>query len=270
MVNIIFWKIVENYNTLMSSAIEGPNCTTVCKGDCCSITIDIPKILAKEYIKRGYATKDDFIRSNVFSFKLRFDEHKGKCFLFDKSINGCIVHNSGIKPPQCWIYPTNFSNPENRDISCKKANGWKIIDTQKAKEAEKLLKYYVFLCEIEAKKEIKKIKHRLSISIFENSLKTILLSTIPHQLAGFKDTWDRITILLAQGVSLQVKKFCKKYNKKCDYIKNQNFLDCQSICEKVSIGLLEFLEQKLYKYVQKNPDSEGEYPLFKLTELNNG
>ncbi|MFX1523240.1 MAG: hypothetical protein ACFFCC_07050, partial [Promethearchaeota archaeon] len=145
-----FWEIVKNFNDLMSSAIRGPNCLDICHGDCCSIKIDIPKILAKEYIKRGFASKDDFIRSDVFSFKLRFDEKKAKCFLYDKKINGCLVHNSGIKPPQCWIYPTNFSNPDNKDISCKRTKGWKIIDSDKTKEAEDLLQYYIFLCMLEA------------------------------------------------------------------------------------------------------------------------
>ena len=113
MVNDKFWQVVRRFNNLMSSAIEGPNCIFVCHGDCCSIKINVPKILAQEYIKKGDATKDDFIRGDIFSFKLRFDDLKGKCFLYNKKINGCLVHNSGIKPPQCWIYPTKFFNPDN-------------------------------------------------------------------------------------------------------------------------------------------------------------
>ena len=46
----------------MSSAIEGPDCLEVCSGDCCSIKINVPKVLADEYINRGYADKNDFIR----------------------------------------------------------------------------------------------------------------------------------------------------------------------------------------------------------------
>ena len=114
MANDKFWSVVKRFNALMNSAIDGPNCLDMCHGDCCSIRINVPKILANEFINLGYANKEDFIRSDVFSFKLRFDEKKGKCFLFDKNINGCSVHNSGIKPPQCWIYPTNFSNPESK------------------------------------------------------------------------------------------------------------------------------------------------------------
>ncbi|MFX1303951.1 MAG: hypothetical protein ACFE9X_11410 [Promethearchaeota archaeon] len=263
MVDDKFWEVVIKYNFLMRSAIDGPNCLVVCNADCCSIKIDVPKILAKKYIEKGYATKEDFIRSDTFSFKLRFDEEKAKCFLYKKEMNGCSVHNSGIKPPQCWIYPTNFSNPECKEISCKRANGWKIVDSEKTKEAEKLLKYYIFLCQLEAKKEIKNIKNRLNKSSSENNLRNLLKEIPPSQLAGFKDTWDYVMPLPAQGVSLQMKKFCSEYNKNCDI----DFLKCTSVCEKVYEGLLEFLQQILLKYVQKNPDSEGEYSFLKLTSF---
>ena len=75
MVNDKFWKIVKRFNALMSSTLNGPNCLEVCHGDCCSIKINIPKILANEYINLGYINKDNFIRSHIFSFKLKFDEN---------------------------------------------------------------------------------------------------------------------------------------------------------------------------------------------------
>jgi len=259
-----FWEVVKKFNFLMKSAIEGPNCLDICNGDCCSIKINVPKVLAEEYIKRGYADRRDFIRSDVFSFKLRFDEKKGKCFLYDKEINGCLVHDSGIKPPQCWIYPTNFSNPEHKDLSCKRANEWKILDPKKAKEAEKLLKYYIFLCQLEAKKEIKAFQDRLKNISTEKDLIDLLKHTLPSQLAGFKYTWDNLTTLSAQGLSLQMKKFCRKLNHECD----TNYLECKTICDKVLKGLLDFLQQNLIHYVQKNgPDVEGEYPFIKLFEF---
>ncbi len=268
MVDDKFWEVVKKFNHLMKSAIEGPNCLDICNGDCCSIKINVPKVLASEYIKRGYADRKDFIRSDVFSFKLRFDEIKGKCFLFDKKIKGCSVHNSGIKLPQCWIYPTNFSNPEQKDIKCKKSNGWKIIDTEKAKEAEELLQYYIFLCKLEAKKEAKSIITRLNNNLCEINLKKVLKKTPPSRVAGVKDTWDCISVLYAQGMSLQLKKLCQKLNHNCEYILNNDFLECPSICEKISNNLIEFLQQKLINYVKNNLDSEGEYPFIKLFEFN--
>ncbi|MFX1488667.1 MAG: YkgJ family cysteine cluster protein [Promethearchaeota archaeon] len=260
-----FWEIVKKFNDLMKSAIKGPNCIEICKGDCCSIKIDVPKVLAEEYIKRGYASKGDFIRSDVFSFKLRFDEKKGKCFLYDEKLNGCLVHDSKIKPPQCWIYPTNFSHPNKEMVSCKKSDGWRIIDLEKTKEAEKLLQYYVFFCQLEAKKEKRKLKERLSKEQLEVNLKPLLKNTAPTQISGFKDTWDDITILPSEGISLQLKKFCMEHNKKCFYILNNDFLQCKSICDKICDSLIDFLQQNLFRYTKKQgTDVNGEYSLIKL------
>ncbi|MFW9820113.1 MAG: hypothetical protein ACFFE5_10940 [Candidatus Thorarchaeota archaeon] len=265
MVNDKFWEVIKKFNLLMKSAIKGPNCLDICNGDCCSIKINVPKVLANEYIKRGYASKKDFIRNDIFSFQLRFDEKKGKCFLYDKELNGCLVHDSGIKPPQCWIYPTNFKNLEKDNISCKKVSGWKIIDPEKAGKAEKLLTYYVFLCQLEAIKEARDIQNRITHNSCKKALINSLKQTFPSRLAGFRDTWQCITTLPAQGLSLQMKKFCKKYNNSCDL----NYLDCESICDKVIEALINFLQQNLLNYVQKKgANGDGEYSFFKLFNAN--
>ena len=259
----------------MKTAIEGPNCTNtqICKGDCCSIKIDIPKVLAQEYILRGYAEKSDFTRSNIFSFQLRFNEKTGKCFIFSEVLNGCSVHNSGIKPPQCWIYPTDFSNPSKMDISCKKISGWKIIDYQRAKKAEKLLKQYIFLCQIEAKKESKGISKRLGKLTRGIGNKNCgflfkeLRKIAPRNLGGFKDQWDRLDLLSAEGLSLQMKKFCVKYKKECHFLVD-DFINCDEICVEIANNLVEFLQENLFTYINtEGSDVQGHYPLYKL--LNN-
>ena len=256
----------------MKSAIEGPNCIDphICKGDCCSIKIDVPKVLAKEYIKRGYASVNDFIRSNIFSFQLRFNEKTGKCFLFDKEKNGCLIHNSGIKPPQCWIYPTGFSNPENKDISCKKVAGWKIKYPKKARKAEELLQKYKFICKIEAKKESKGISKRLGNLVNGVPSKNIgfllkeLRKIAPINLGGFKDQWNHLSLLSAEGLSLQMKKFCFLYKKNCKYLID-DFINCPNICETIEVKLVEFLQQNLTAYIKnEGADINGEYPLYKL------
>ncbi|MHA1459956.1 MAG: YkgJ family cysteine cluster protein [Promethearchaeota archaeon] len=276
--NTYFWQVVVQFNNFMKSAIEGPNCIDpqVCKGDCCSIKIDVPKVLAKEYIKRGYANENDFIRSNVFSFQLRFNEKTGKCFLFDKEINGCSIHNSGIKPPQCWIYPTGFSNPENKNISCKKVSGWDIKYPKKARKAKELLQNYIFLCQIEAKKESILIKKRLGAldnKRAQNNLRALkkaLINIAPHSLGGFKDMWNHIGVLSAEGISLQMKKFCLFHNQTCLYCLEDNFLGCNNICEVVAGKVIEYLVENLYPYVkEKGQDVYGDYPLFKLFKHKN-
>lgn len=275
-----FLSIVKEFNVLMRTAIEGPNCVDfkICDGACCSIKIDVPRVLAKEYVKKGYARKKDFIRSDVFSYHLRFDEQTGKCFFFNKAINGCKVHDSGIKPPQCWIYPTGFSNPENKEISCKKATGWKIIDCKKANVARDLLQKYVFLCIIEARSELKKINKRLgnftskNSTAFVDKLKKSIKKSAPSRLGGFKDDWNGLKTLPAEGLSLQMKKFCYEHNEACVYLPD-DFLKCETICEEVANDLIKFLHHVLYDFVKRNgPDTDGEYPLFKLfnySKINN-
>jgi hypothetical protein len=263
--NKFFWDVIKKFNDLMNNAIKGPDCTdpSVCKGDCCDIQINIPKVLAKEYIARGLATKEDFIRSNVYSFKLRFNYDNAKCVLFDPIFNGCSVHQSGIKPPECWIYPTGFSNDGKIEYSCKKANGWEIIDYNKLFEAEALFEKYKFLCSMEAKLECKKIHQRILNSKKSNFIKE-LQKIKPSKLAGFQDAWDSIKPLLAEGYSLQLKDFCMKYNNNCKYLPT-NFLKCENICLKIAKKLIFFLEKYLLAYCnQVGFDVSGQYPFYKL------
>ncbi len=258
----------------MREAIEGPNCTNpdLCKGDCCSIKIDVPKVLAKEYINKSLASESDFVRSNIFSFHLRFNEQTGKCFFFDKQINGCRIHNSGIKPPQCWIYPTNFSNPKNESINCKRLTGWKIIDPEKTLEAENLFKKYVFLCQLEARKECAKISKRIGIkngtdyqSLF-NNLKETIESVPPSSIGGFKDGWDHFEILSAEGLSFQMKKICLQVSPECNFLPDRYF-ECRNTCVKVSHEIVGFLQEKLVKILKSQGlQVDGEYPLYKLLE----
>ena len=245
----------------MKEGIEGPDCTTLCKGDCCSIKIDIPKILAEEYLKRSYASETDFIRSNLFSFHLRFDEKTGKCFFYDRTINGCRVHFSGIKPPQCWIYPTNFRNNQD-EIQCKRLSGWSIKSQEKTSKAEKLLEYYIFLCKLEAKKEINNISYRISNN--HQDLISRIRGYSPSKLGGFQDGWNHFEILSAEGFSLQMKKFCLRYKKECIYLPDK-FLECEEVCEKIANKLVENLTDNIkHILAQEELDYDGIIPLYKL------
>jgi len=270
--NQLFWVIIRKFNKLMKEAIEGPDCTNpnLCKGDCCSIKIDVPKVLAEEYINQSLATENDFVRSNIFSFHLRFDEQTGKCFFFDKQINGCKVHNSGIKPPQCWIYPSNFSNLKNESINCKKLSGWKILDPEKTLEAEKLFQKYNFLCQLEARKELSNVIERIgmregkeSLILLEN-LKNNIKSVPPSSIGGFKDGWDHLEILSAEGLSFQMKNFCLRVNAECKYLPNDYF-ECKNTCDLVALEIIQFLQKNLLKFLKsQGSEVDGYYPLYQL------
>ncbi|MFX0073709.1 MAG: hypothetical protein ACFFAO_21735, partial [Candidatus Hermodarchaeota archaeon] len=96
-------------------------------------------------------------------------------------------------------------NPENKIISCKRAKGWEIINSKKAQKAEELLKIYNFLCQIEANSELRKIRSRIGKQkkkinkVKIKKLKLELLKIAPSQLGGFKDCWDKVKPLAAEG-----------------------------------------------------------------------
>jgi Fe-S-cluster containining protein len=261
-------SLVKKYNILMKNGIDGPDCTDskICRGDCCSIFIDVPKALANELINIGLASECDFVRGDIFAFQLRIDDKTGKCVFFDKSINGCRLHNSSLKPPACWIYPTNFESKENEIIECKKASGWRIIDREGVKRAKQLLQQFVKWSETEFKEEMSAIQERVESKVNEESLVERIQKLKPSEFAGFRDAWNHFEALKAEGISLQLKKFCLKYNPNCALLPD-NFLECKNICGVVSKKTVEFLKNKLEKYLKKFGPDSGEYPLIKISEF---
>lgn len=261
-------EIIRNYNKLMKEGITGPDCTdpNICHGDCCSIFIDVPKILAEEIIRQGLGKEKDFIRGDVFSFQIRIDDNTGKCAFFDKKLNGCKLHSTDLKPPQCWIYPTNFDNFENKNIKCKRADGWGIISPEKVIKAEALLQVYSNWSQTEFVIELKKIKHRLKFKFNEKTLKERLQEIKPCEFAGFKDSWNYFETLQAEGFSLQMEKYCEKFNPRCPLLPD-NYFDCNNICEVVANNIMKFFNSVLDSYLEKFGSNNGDYPLIKISDF---
>ena len=228
--------LVNKYNNLMKDAITGPNCIDpqICHADCCHIMIDIPKLLAEYYIEKGYAKKEDFRRGDLFSFKINVNSTNSKCVFYDKQLNGCSLHKTMHKPPQCWIYPTGFFNKpgeekkfaEDGSIMCKIASGWNIGDSKKATEAKNLFDEYVTFCEkeyvFESKREF--IRKRLE-PVF-----SIMKNCSPKSIAGVIDSWDKFDILKSEGISLKLKSLCDQIsedNCNCEYI------NCEGVCVEI-------------------------------------
>jgi Fe-S-cluster containining protein len=246
-------RLVREYNILMKEAVTGPNCIDpqICHADCCHIMIDLPKILADYYLKNGYAKKQDFVRGDLFSFKIAVNSMNAKCAFYDKSLNGCRIHQTMHKPPQCWIYPTGFSPElgedkkfaEDGSIQCKKVSGWKIIDRKKTNSAKELFDTYVEFCEkefiIETSKE--NIKQRLE-AVF-----TELENFAPKSVAGVIDGWDHFSILASEGISLKLKTICNDIPKEscaCDY------MECKKVCKQVIEKLRHNLLEEIMKYIE--------------------
>ncbi|GAJ21371.1 unnamed protein product, partial [marine sediment metagenome] len=56
-------------------------------------------------------------------------------------------------------------------------------------------------------------------------LKEELMSIAPSHLGGFKDLWENFGLLPAEGLSLQMKKFCFFHKSECNFL-SDNFLSC--------------------------------------------
>ena len=261
-------QILENikeYNQLMKNSIEGPNCIDpkICRGDCCHIHIDIPKILVEYYLDNNLATIEDFERGNIFSFRIAVRASDSKCVFYCEEINGCKLHFSGMKPPQCWIYPTGFSNEETEDkkmdpngtIACKKIGGWRINDEKKTQKASELLKIYTEFSESEFINEniSKPIKIRLE------NLKEKLIKCAPKEIAGIQDSYSEYQPLSAEGFCLRLKKHCEMK----ENAHNCSFFSCNKICDLVAKKICEDLPAQLLKYIEKNGPKK-EYSFFEL------
>jgi len=259
-------KLVNDYNNLMKDAIAGPNCIDphICHADCCHIKIDIPKLLAEYYIEKGYATKEDFSRGDLFSFNINVSSSNSKCVFYNKDLNGCSLHKTMHKPPQCWIYPTGFTNEpgdekifaDDGSIRCKIASGWKIVDENKTQKANILFEEYVVFCEKEFTSEttIEKFKERLEG--FFDTLKEFS----PKSIAGVIDGWDHFTVLKSEGVSLKLKSLCDQVPEgTCDC----EYMECEHVCDKI----IDLLSRDLLKDISNFIKTKGPKFSYSFLEL---
>jgi len=235
---------VREFNYLVKDSISGPNCIdlNVCHGDCCFIHIDIPRVLAQHYIDQGWASKEDFKRGSTFSFEINVDLEKLRCVFFSKEINGCALHLTGMKTPQCWVYPTGL-DPDNVNTSCKKASGWFINDPISVKKAKGVLEDYVSLCRKEAEEENSpdSINQRLLALPIEK-----FDTLTPSSIAGIEDDWDNFNFLIGEGYNLGVRSFCSEVG--CDF----EYFECPVVCEPLKKKLLKFLSDNLSHFIQSN------------------
>ena len=248
-------ELVREFNHLVKDAISGPNCIdpNICHGDCCFIHIDIPRVLAQHYIDQGWASKEDFRRGSIFSFEINVDLERLRCMFFSKEINGCSLHMTGMKTPQCWVYPTGL-DPDNVNTSCKKADGWFINDPVSIRKAKVVLDEYVSLCRTEAIEEnspdmIMKRLQALPTEKFD--------AITPSSIAGVEDNWDNFNILIGEGYNLGVRSFCSDVG--CDF----EYFECPVVCDHLKKKLKKFLSEKLPHFIQSN-GFKSEYTFMEL------
>jgi Fe-S-cluster containining protein len=255
----------------MKEAISGPNCIDplICHADCCHIMIDVPKILAEYYIERGYARKEDFSRGNLFSFQINVSASNSKCVFYDSNLNGCVLHKTMYKPPQCWIYPTGFSSEPGEEkkmagdgtIACKVSAGWLIVDNEKIQSAKNLFNEYVVFCEREYQRETTKEKLNSRLEpIFE-----LLGECSPKSIAGVIDGWDTFSILKAEGISLKLKAYCEQVS---DGACNCDYMECKNVCDEIVDMIRRELLNDIYSFsIEQGPKSSYSFlELWKKTK----
>ncbi|UYP48679.1 hypothetical protein NEF87_004964 [Candidatus Lokiarchaeum ossiferum] len=253
-------RLVKSFNEIIRNSITGPDCLDpqICLGDCCFIQIPVPKALASYYIQQGWAKKTNFKRGTEFSFVMAADLSSLRCVFFDKSLNGCSLHMSGYKAPQCWVYPTGL-DIDTLNHSCKKASGWNTENTENLSKAKEILTNYVKICKEEAHYEnsAKQILHRLHSKYLKE-----LPNLTPYQVTGLQDSWDRFNILIGDGYSMGMKHFCDKV--KC----SESYFQCEKICIPAYNQFLAFYELYLSIYIE-NFGFKQDYPIIELKKVEN-
>lgn len=250
-------KIVKSFNSLIPNTIQGPNCINpdICKGDCCFIHMNLPKALAQELIKENYAQSEDFIRGSTFSFQTQVDLNKLRCVFFDEQINGCRLHTTKLKPPQCWMYPTGL-DPNTAVTNCKKAEGWAIIDQEKAKKLQDLLNTYVTLSKTESIQENNPVNIRKRLNKMHSDL---LPKLPPYKIAGIIDGWDKFSLWKSPSYSFAMQKMCLK--QEC----TKKYLQCDQVCSAVLQAVYDFFNEFLPQYIQEN-GFRREYSLLEVLQ----
>jgi len=257
---------VKQFNNIMSTSISGPNCIdpSICHSDCCHIQIDVPLILIQYYLKNNIAQKEDFVRGDVFSFKIAVNSSNSKCVFYDKNINGCKLHTTGMKPPQCWIYPTGFSNQpgeskqfaEDGTIKCKRASGWWIQNKGKTEEASEILKEYVRFCE----QEFREQNNEENIEKRLDSIEEKFTQFKPTEVAGILDGFDNFQPLTADGVSLKIKRLCEQVE---DAKHGCDPMNCANICSKISHKITSGLKSQILQCIERQ-GAKDRYSFYEL------
>ena len=249
--------LVKKFNTLVKDIIAGPDCTdpTICHGDCCFVNMDVPLVLADHYVRNGWAQRTDFIRGSHFSFRVNMDLETSRCPFFDTKINGCSVHFTGMKIPQCWMYPTGLDPSGDVPDCCKRACGWKITSPEIAREANAILEQYVSACLQEAQRDNspEQIHHRL----LEGDLSTVFDQFAPWEIAGLEDGWEFFTILRGEGYNLGLRSFCNQIA--C----SKEYFECTHVCPPLRNVALEFLKTRLPTYISQH-GFKSTYTFFEL------
>ncbi|MHA1730589.1 MAG: hypothetical protein ACTSU5_01530 [Promethearchaeota archaeon] len=234
--------LVREFNDLMREGVVGPNC--VAKGacdpvhNCCSIHIDVPRALVDLYLSRGELGEDQIIRRGPFGFELGVDPESIKCVLLDQSTGGCRLHSTGLKPPQCWIYPTGFDGGRK---TCKMGHAWDFPDDRARERARELFERYNEIASRQGSEEWRRVAAWFDDERILRAFQATLTRTPPREVAGICLSFRTLEVLPSEGSSLSLKRFCDELRPNCDEV----FLECPSTCSDVARAVVEYTRNRV-------------------------
>ena len=157
-------------------------------------------------------------------FRSQVNLHNLRCIFYDKQINGCSLHQSGMKPPQCWVYPTGL-DPDSVKTMCKKADGWRIINPHVIQVCKKILEQYIISCKDEA---ARLNTSDILVSKIPDCLLALEKELKPSEMAGILLENENFTVLKGEGFNMGLKSICDSHN--C----GQNYFECTKICSSIN------------------------------------
>ncbi|GAB4321954.1 MAG: hypothetical protein Kow0069_26490 [Promethearchaeota archaeon] len=234
-------SLVRLFNRQMRQGVRGPSCVgaTRCPDDCCSIHVDVPRPLVAALAATGELDLErGVVRAGPFGHQLGVDASRVKCVLHDPETGGCRVHFSGLKPPQCFLYPTGFSRGPK---PCKVGRRWTFPDTGLRKAANLTFQRYLALCLEWGDRERSRLAAGLQVpgrgETAELQGKVAVLP--PRMVAGLRLTSAGLVPLMAEGTSLSVRRFCATTSEgTCG--STGEFLSCRRTCAPVASAVVRF------------------------------
>ena len=108
--------LIQLINSRARTLTKGPDCLDprMCNAKCCYTTPDLPKTLVDHYIQKKWMTINQCELSNTMEYRLKLNSETRRCTFYDLHLNGCLIHATEMKPPQCTLYP--FKERESKHI----------------------------------------------------------------------------------------------------------------------------------------------------------
>ncbi len=249
-------NLVKQINRNATALGEGPNCLdpSFCTAKCCYTSPDLPKTLVNHYIGENWATIDQFELSNTLEFRIKLNPGTKRCVFYDPKLNGCLIHTTDMKPPQCTLYP--FNEQETKHI-CR--NNYEFIfDTAEMNSLMRIFDEYYDLAKNEFRENNTEAKIRTKL---EAQILPILKTHKPSEIEGIREDASGFHIHSSLKLSYEGVEYCNAIS--CEYY----YEDCPKVCNSFLDRVIEDLISIIFSRKNKHQITD-EYRLRSLFREN--